>query len=272
MNDVKLNNGVKIPQLGLGVFKTPDGEQTQNAVKWALEAGYRHIDTAKIYGNEESVGLGIQASAVAREEIFLTTKLWNEDIRKGRTKAAFEESLAALKTDYIDLYLIHWPADGYEQAWADMEEIYATGKIKAIGVSNFHKNHLESLEKSAKILPVVNQIESHPYFNNQELIDLCHGKGMAVQVWSPLGGTGGNLMQDAQLQALAQKYSKTVAQVILRWDIQRGVIVIPKSIHRERIISNQEIFDFELSEEDMKAISGLNRNLRVGSSPDTFDF
>jgi diketogulonate reductase-like aldo/keto reductase len=272
MNYVQLNNGVKIPQLGLGVFQTPEGDQTRNAVKWALEAGYRHIDAAKIYGNEKSVGLGIRESGVARSDIFLTTKLWNEDIRRGRAKAAFEESLEALGTDYIDLYLIHWPADGYEQAWADMEELYASGRIRAIGVSNFHRHHLARLEKSAKVLPAVDQIESHPYLNNQALIDFCHGKGMAVEVWSPLGGTGGNLMEDAALRELAAKYGKTPAQIILRWDIQRNVIVIPKSTHQERIISNQEIFDFELSEEDMALINSLNRNQRVGSDPDNFNF
>ena len=272
MNYVQLNNGVKIPQLGLGVFQTPEGDQTRNAVKWALEAGYRHIDAAKIYGNEKSVGLGMRESGVARSDIFLTTKLWNEDIRRGRAKAAFEESLEALGTDYIDLYLIHWPADGYEQAWADMEELNAGGRIRAIGVSNFHRHHLERLEKSAKVLPAVDQIESHPYLNNQELIDFCHGKGMAVEVWSPLGGTGGNLMEDAALRELAAKYGKTPAQIILRWDIQRNVIVIPKSTHQERIISNQEIFDFELPEEDMALINSLNRNQRVGSDPDNFNF
>lgn len=272
MNYVQLNNGVKIPQLGLGVFQTPEGDQTRNAVKWALEAGYRHIDAAKIYGNEKSVGLGIRESGVARSDIFLTTKLWNEDIRRGRAKAAFEESLEALGTDYIDLYLIHWPADGYEQAWADMEELYAGGRIRAIGVSNFHRHHLERLEKSAKVLPAVDQIESHPYLNNQELIDFCHGKGMAVEVWSPLGGTGGNLMEDAALRDLAEKHGKTPAQIILRWDIQRNVIVIPKSTHQERIISNQEVFDFELPEEDMALINSLNRNQRVGSDPDNFNF
>ncbi len=272
MNYVQLNNGVRIPQLGLGVFRAADGDETQNSVKWALEAGYRHIDTAKIYGNEKSVGDGIQGSGVARGDIFLTTKLWNDDIRQGRTKAAFAESLEALRTDYIDLYLIHWPADGFEQAWADLEELYVVGKIKAIGVSNFHRLHLEQLEKTAKILPAVNQIESHPYLSNQELIDLCHSKGMAVEVWSPLGGIKGNVLEDAVLHELASKYGKTPAQIVLRWDIQRNVIVIPKSVHRERILSNQEVFDFELSQEDMALISSLNRNQRVGSDPDHFDF
>ena len=186
--------------------------------------------------------------------------------------AAFAESLEALRTDYIDLYLIHWPADGFEQAWADLEELYVVGKIKAIGVSNFHRLHLEQLEKTAKILPAVNQIESHPYLSNQELIDLCHSKGMAVEVWSPLGGIKGNVLEDAVLHELASKYGKTPAQIVLRWDIQRNVIVIPKSVHRERILSNQDVFDFELSQEDMALISSLNRNQRVGSDPDHFDF
>lgn len=196
MNNIQLSNGVPLPQLGLGVFQTPDGEQTVNAVKWALECGYRHIDAAKIYENEVSVGMGLKESGIAREDIFLTTKLWNEDIRKGRTKAAFEESLTALQTDYIDLYLIHWPADGFEQAWSEMEALYEAGKIKAIGVSNFQKSHLEQLDKTAKVQPLVNQIESHPYFNNQELITYCLSRNITVEVWSPLGGTGGNLLQD----------------------------------------------------------------------------
>jgi len=272
MNYVQLNGGVKIPQLGLGVFQTPDGEQTVNAVKWALEARYRHIDTAKIYGNERSVGDGIKASGIARGDIFLTTKLWNADIRAGRTREAFEESLRALQTDYVDLYLIHWPADGFCEAWSVMEELFKEGKIRAIGVSNFHKSHLERLEKTAKQMPTVNQIESHPYFSNQPLIDYCFSWDIAVEVWSPLGGTGGNLLQDKTLVSLAEKYNKTPAQIVLRWDIQRNVVVIPKSTHRERIISNKAIFDFELSEADMAAINALNRNQRVGSDPDHFDF
>lgn len=272
MNHLKLNNGVQIPQLGLGVYQTPLGEQTVNSVMWALEAGYRHIDTAKIYGNEESVGEGIRASGVSREEIFLTTKLWNEDIRRGRTREAFEESLAALGTDYIDLYLIHWPAEGFEKAWSEMEALYREGKIRAIGVSNFHRPHLEQLSKTAEITPAVNQIESHPYLTNQELIDHCRSLGIEVEVWSPLGGTGGNLLADPALNTLSEKYQKTPAQIVLRWDIQREVIVIPKSTHRDRIISNLMVDDFELSDDDMELISSLNRNLRVGPDPDTFDF
>lgn len=272
MSALKLNNGVCIPQIGFGVFRMPEGEQTEMAVKWALEAGYRHIDTAKIYGNEKSVGTAIKASQVPREEIFLTTKLWTTDVREGRTKEAFAESLEALQTDYVDLYLIHWPADGFEKAWSDMEELYSEGKIRAIGVSNFHQHHLEQLMKTAHIKPVVDQIESHPYLTNQPLIDYCHDNGMEVEVWSPLGGAKGNVLQDETLHALAEKYGKSPAQIVLRWDLQRGVIMLPKSAHQNRMKENKEIFDFELSPEDMAVISGLNRNLRVGSDPDHFNF
>lgn len=272
MSTLKLNNGISIPQIGFGVFRMPESEQTETAVRWALEAGYRHIDTAKIYGNEKSVGTAIKDSKIPREEIFLTTKLWTTDVRGGRTKEAFAESLEALQTDYVDLYLIHWPADGFEKAWADMEELYSEGKIRAIGVSNFHRQHLEQLWKTAHIKPAVNQIESHPYLTNQPLIDFCHDNGMAVEVWSPLGGTGGNVLQDETLHALAQKYGRSPAQIVLRWDLQRGVVVIPKSAHQKRIEENKEIFDFELSAEDMAVISGLNRNQRVGSDPDHFNF
>ena len=272
MNYITFSNGVKIPQLGLGVFKTPSGAATVDAVRWALEAGYRHIDTAKIYGNEESVGVGMKESSVPREEIFLTTKLWNEDIRRGRTREAFEESLARLGTDYLDLYLIHWPADGYEKAWGEMEKLYEEGKIRAIGVSNFHEHHLESLMKTARIRPMTDQIESHPYFTNQPLISRLQESGMPVQVWSPLGGTGKSILADESLAMLAEKYGKSPAQVVIRWHIQRGVIVIPKSTHKERIEANIDVFDFELSQEDMALIDGLNRNIRSGSNPDTFNF
>ena len=272
MNYIKMNNDVRIPQIGLGVYQTPEGEQTVSSVRWALEAGYRHIDAAKVYGNEKSVGEGIRSGGIPRSEIFLTTKLWNEDIRAGRTKEAFQESLDALGTDYIDLYLIHWPADGYEKAWADMEELYRAGKIRAIGVSNFQKHHLEHLMETAAVTPAVNQIESHPYFNNQEMIDYCFQHRIVVEVWSPLGGTGGNVLQDATLNRLAGKYEKSPAQIVLRWDIQRNVVVIPKSTHKERIIANRDVFNFELSKEDMELISSLNRGQRVGPHPDTFDF
>lgn len=268
----RLNNGVEIPMIGLGVFQAKDGEETVNAVHWAIEAGYRHIDTAKIYGNEESVGKGIKASGVQRKDLFVTTKLWNEDIRQRRTVAAFEQSLRDLQLDYIDLYLIHWPAEGYIEAWKAMEEIYTSGKARAIGVSNFQDHHLEELMKVATITPAVDQIECSPRLTQKPLREYLRQKGIAVQAWSPLGGTGGNLMQEAALQKLAGKYGKTPAQVILRWDIQHGMISLPKSVHRERIESNLQVFDFELSGADMDLIDGLNSDQRVGPNPDTFDF
>ena len=269
-----LSNGVTIPQVGLGVWKAANDGSCENAVKWALAAGYGHIDTASEYGNETSVGLGIKNSKVKRSEIFLTTKLWNENIRQHRTKAAYQESLDRLGVDYVDLYLIHWPADGFEDAWKEMEELYQEGKIRAIGVSNFHEHHLEALEKIWTVKPMVNQIESHPYFTNQKLIDYCMDKGIQVSVWSPLGGSAQkqNTLEDPVLKELAEKYHKSAAQIIIRWDIQRGVVVIPKSVHQERINANLDVFDFELSNEDMERISSLNRNIRVGSDPDNFNF
>lgn len=272
MNQITLNNGIDIPQIGLGVYQTPLGSGTVNAVKWAIEAGYRHIDTAKVYGNEGDVGTGIFQSGVPREDIFLTTKLWNDDVREGRTKEAFEESLEALQTDYVDLYLIHWPVDGFEMAWLIMEELYKEGKIRAIGLSNFHEEHLDRLMKVASVTPAVNQIESHPYMNNQSLIDFNHSLGIEVEAWRPLGGTGGNLLEDAELKQIANKYGKSVADIVLRWDIQRGVIVLPKSTHKDRIASNIDVFDFCLDGEDMERINQLNRDVRLGPNPDDFTF
>lgn len=269
---IRLNNNVEMPMLGLGVWQSEFGKATVDAVKWALEAGYRHIDTAMIYQNEESVGIGIKESKVAREEIFLTTKLWNDDVRAGNTLQAFEKSLERLGVDYVDMYLIHWPVDGFMEAWSIMEDLYQQGKIKAIGVSNFHQSHLEKLSSEAKVLPAINQIESHPIFNNQKLIGYCLSKGIAVSAWSPLGGSTGNILKDEHLMKIADKYNKTTAQVILRWDIQREVVVIPKSVHKERIVANMQIFDFELSQEDMVIINSLNQDKRTGADPDNFDF
>lgn len=272
MFEVKLNNGVAIPQLGLGVFQTRDGAETVNAVLWALEAGYRHIDTAMIYGNEKSVGQGMRESGIAREEIFLTTKLWNDDIRAGRAREAFEKSLSDLGTDYVDLYLIHWPVEGMERAWREMEALYREGRIRAIGLSNFHPGHLAQIEKEMTVPATVNQIECSPYLTQEPLIALCRQKGMAVEAWSPLGGTGGSLLSDETLARVGRKYGKSPAQVAIRWQLQRGVIVLPKSTHRERIRQNIDVFDFELSPEDMAAIDALNCNRHFGSNPDHFDF
>jgi diketogulonate reductase-like aldo/keto reductase len=272
MNNIELNNGVAVPQLGLGVFLAGEGRGTVNAVKWALDAGYRHIDTAAVYGNEAEAGVGIAASGVPRSEIFITGKVWNDDIRSGRVREAFQRTLDGLGTDYLDLYLLHWPVDGTRRAWETLEELYAEKKVRAIGVSNFQIHHLEDLMKYAMIKPAVDQVESHPLMNNQELIDWCHSHGMAAAVWSPLGGPRVPLLQHPTLIALGKKYGKTPAQIVLRWDIQRKVIVIPKSSRKERIESNLNVFDFTLSDRDMQLIQSLDMDLRVGPDPDNFNF
>jgi len=268
---VTLNNQVKMPQLGFGVFKSAEGKETYQAVRWALEAGYRHIDTAMIYGNEESVGKAIHDSGIPRAEIFLTTKLWNDDMRKDRQEKAFQESLDRLQVDYVDLYLIHWPvAEKFHESWKIMEKIYRTGKARAIGVSNFQQHHLETILADAVIVPAVNQVELNPQLTQVPLFDFCTGKGILMEAWSPLGG--GELVSDPRLAEIGAKYQKSAVQVILRWDLQRGIITIPKSVHKDRIINNTKIFDFELSAQDMADINSLNKDIRTGADPDTFDF
>ena len=272
MQEMILCNNVKIPIIGFGVFQTKEGKETKEAVKWALEGGYRHIDTAKIYGNEASVGEAIKESGVRREDIFLTSKIWNQDIRDQRTRAAFEESLERLDTDYLDLCLIHWPAEGYPEAWTALEELYHEGKIKAIGVSNFHIHHFDTLAETMTILPMVNQIESNPRFNNQPLIDYCQAKGIVVESYSPLGGTGTNMIADPTLKGIADKYKKSVVHVILRWNIQRNIVALPKSVHKKYIQSNIDCFDFALTDEEMLQINAMNTNTRSGGDPDNFSF
>lgn len=272
MKDITASNGVIMPMLGFGVFKSQDGEETENAIKYAIEAGYRHVDTAQGYNNEQGVGDGLKNCGVDRKEIFLTTKLWNDDVRAGKTLEAFNESLRKLQTDYLDLYLIHWPVDGRAEAWKVIEGLYKEKKIRMIGVSNFQIHHLEELEKTAEIMPMVNQIESSPSFVNQELIDYCQKRNIIIQAHRPLGGDGAPLLTDEALIEMAKKYNKTVAHLLLRWQIERNVVALTKSVRKERIVSNFDIFDFELSAEDVAVIAAMDKKKRFGSDPDNFNF
>ena len=264
----KLNNGVEIPLVGLGVWMAKD-DQTVQAVDWALQAGYRHVDTAKIYGNEAAVGRGVKASGVARDKVFLTTKLWNDDMRQGRQREAFEESLKALGTDYVDLYLLHWAVEGvYIDSWKVLENIYKEGKARAIGVCNFQQHHLEKLMAECEIKPAINQFECHPFLTQEPVIAHCEKLDIACEAWGPLGGRGTPLVNDPKLTTIGEKYGKSAAQVMLRWNLQRGLIVLPKSVHQERIVSNGQLFDFSLSAEDMNEISAMNQNKRLNLSLD----
>jgi len=270
----KLNNGVEIPYLGLGVFQIKEGNETANAVHWAIEAGYRHIDTAALYGNEKSAGTGIRNSGIDRKKLFVTTKLWKDDMLRGSQMKAFEKSLKLLQMDYVDLYLIHWPVAGKSmESWKVLEEIYKSGKARAIGVSNFMEKHIDALLHEAKIVPAVNQVECHPHLSQQPLVDYCKKHGIVFEAWSPLGGTGGNLLDDPVLKKIADKHGKSAAQVTLRWELQRDIITIPKSIHQARIVANTDIYGFELSADEMKAIDALDKNpQRSGPNPNNMDF
>lgn len=273
MKHAGLNNGVKMPYVGLGVFRLDDLAEAERVVRVALEAGYRHVDTAAVYGNEQAVGRAVRASGVGREELFITTKLWNEDQRSGKVEEAFEMSLRKLEVDYVDLYLIHWPVkEKFVETWAKMEAIYQSGRARAIGVSNFKKHHLETLRARQQVVPAVNQIELHPYLIQQEDLDYCRTQGIQVEAWSPFAANKTGLLQESVLRQLGEKHRKSPAQIVLRWNYQRGVVVIPKSAHVGRLQENLDIFDFELSASDMEAVSGLNQNRRVGSDPDNFNF
>ncbi len=266
-----LNNGEEIPVLGLGVYES--GKDTKNAVILAMEVGYRHVDTATIYGNEKEVGDAIKESGVGRKNVFITTKLWNDDMRAGLQREAIEKSLERLGTDYIDLYLIHWPvAEVFIDSWKIMEEYYKKGVLKAIGVSNFNQKHIDDLLNVAETVPACNQIELHPFLTQQKLVDYNRSLGIATECWSPLGR--GKIFGNETLEQIANTHQKTVAQVALRWEIQRGLITIPKSVHQERIKDNFNVFDFTLSADEMQAISDLNKDERVlnGIGPDNFNF
>ncbi|WCN36887.1 aldo/keto reductase [Aneurinibacillus uraniidurans] len=270
-----LHNGVKMPWFGIGVFKVEEGPELVNAVKAAIRNGYRSVDTAAIYGNEEGVGQGIregiQEAGILREDLFVTSKVWNADLGYESTIAAYETSLKKLGLEYLDLYLIHWPVEGkYKDAWKALETLYKEGRVKAIGVSNFQTHHLEDLMKDAEIKPMVNQVEFHPRLTQKELQSFCQEHGIQLEAWSPL--MQGQLLENEVLTEIARKYNKSVAQVILRWDLQNGVVTIPKSTKEHRIIENSTVFDFELTKEDMERMDGLNQNHRVGPDPDNFDF
>ncbi|TNF43396.1 MAG: aldo/keto reductase [Bacteroidetes bacterium] len=268
---VKLNNGVEMPWFGLGVFLSNEGEEVENAVKLALQSGYRHIDTAAIYKNERGVGKAVKESGIAREEIFITSKVWNTDQGYKTTLAAYEASLERLQMDYLDLYLIHWPKGKRSvETWKALEELYQKGKVRAIGISNFLVHHLEEFLPECKIMPAVNQVEFHPELLQPELLEYCQKRGIQPEAWAPM--MKGRVNDIPLMQELAAKYGKNPVQIVLRWDIQKGVVTIPKSVTPERIISNANIFDFELSEEDMVKIDKLDKNARIGFHPDSIPF
>ena len=272
---VLLNNGKKMPGLGLGVFQIPN-EQTATIVSEGIKAGYRLIDTAAVYGNEEGTGQGIKeglaATGLSREDLFITSKVWNAGLDYEETLIAFEDSLNKLGLTYIDLYLIHWPGpdDQYIEVYKALEHLYEEGKIKAIGVSNFEIHHLEKLLLETTVKPVVNQVELHPRLNQQELQAFCAANDILIEAWSPL--MQGKILKEPVLQEIAENHHRSVAQIVLRWDIQHEIIVLTKSVKTERLISNAALFDFELTEAEIQMIDELDQHLRVGPDPDTFDF
>lgn len=280
MKNFVLANGQKIPAIGFGTWQTPEGEVAVSAVQAALAAGYTHIDTAAVYGNETSVGKAIAASGIAREQLYITTKVWNSNRGYQQTLNAFEESCAKLDVDYLDLYLIHWPANTRQfptdwqsinaETWRALEELYQAGKIKAIGVSNFMITHLQALKQTAQIMPMVNQIEFHPGFTQAEVVDYCKDHGILVQAWSPLGS--GRLLQNPTLLVLAEKYGLSVAQLCMQFALQQGVLPLVKSITKERIIANIQPIDVVLDESDIAAMAELEETGFSGLQPDQVEF
>ncbi|WP_017471142.1 aldo/keto reductase [Amphibacillus jilinensis] len=267
-----LHNGVKMPWLGLGVFKVEDGDEVIHSVTKAIENGYRSIDTAAVYRNEEGVGQAIKQSDVARDQLFITSKVWNSDQGYQSTLDAFESTLERLQLDYLDLYLIHWPVpelNKYKETWRALEKLYKEGKIRAIGVSNFKESHLAELIKDCEIVPMVNQVEFHPHLTQEPLRAYSGDHHIQLEAWSPL--KQGELLDDPILTEIAKHHNKTVAQVIIRWDLQSGVVTIPKSVKEHRIISNADVFDFELTSEEMSQINAMNKDDRRGPDPDAFN-
>jgi len=274
-----LSNGVKIPCVGFGTFRTPDGEVAYDSVRSAVEAGYRHIDTASKYRNEESVGRAIADCGVPREELFVTTKLWNTDQGYESTLKAFDLSMEKLGLDYLDLYLIHWPAPAavrseYKkynlETWRAFEKLYKEGRIRAIGVSNFLVHHLDPLMEKAEIKPMVNQLEYHPGFQQDEIVAYCRERGILIESWGPL--MQGKAFEVPLLQELAAKYGVGISQICIRWELQKGVLPLPKSTHPDRIRQNADVFGFEISDEDMEAIDSLRSIGSNGQHPDHVTF
>ena len=262
----ELNNGVLIPVLGLGVYQTRSGGETHDAVLQALHNGYRHIDTAKFYRNEKDVAAAVLESGISREHVFITTKLWNDDHGYDKTIRAFHESLKQLNMSYVDLYLIHYPVRKLRMdSWRAMETLYEEGKCRAIGVSNYTVRHIEELLQLSKIVPAVNQVEFHPFLYQKELLDFCHANKIHVAAYSPL--TKGKKLGDPKLDAIAARYNKSPAQLLIRWALQHGLIVLPKSSQAERIRENADVFDFEISHEDMETLNNFHCNYRVAWDP-----
>jgi len=266
-----LNNGVKMPWLGLGVWRVEEGSQVEQSVAAAIANGYRSIDTAAVYGNEVGVGKAVRESGVKREELFITTKVWNADQGFDSTLRAHEESLKRLGLDYVDLYLVHWPVkDKYRETWKALVKLYEEKRVRAIGVSNHQIRHLDAIINDTGLVPAVNQVEYHPLLSQVELLSYCKTKGIQLEAWSPL--MQGNNLDHPTLKEIATKHGKSTAQVVLRWDLQHGVVTIPKSTQEARIKENSDVFDFVLSAEEMGKIDAMNENRRFGADPDNFNF
>jgi diketogulonate reductase-like aldo/keto reductase len=266
-----LNNNVKMPWLGLGVFKMKEGDETENALRASLDCGYRSIDTAAIYRNEESVGRAIQNSGIPRDELFITTKVWNSDQGYETTLKAFDESRKKLQLDIIDLYLIHWPVKGkYTETWKALEKLYKDGTVRAIGLSNFLIHHIKDIQESCEIPPMVDQVEFHPQLRQADLYRYCRENKIQLEAWAPLGQN--RSLKNPTIVEVAETHEKSPAQILIRWDLQLDVVTIPKSSKAERILENSQVFDFSLDASDMDRISRLDENLRFSDDPDNFDF